>query len=92
MFDSLLIDAFVRDCNCNKPCEARKCRHPVYFVYKIKGVYDGKAINCRESDLIRRSERDSSGVEIKDEFNATDVLLYSCIHSSYCLNKSKRIL
>ena len=52
--------------------------------YKIKAVYDGRVVNSRESELIRRSERDASTVEIKQENAATDV--NTCCFSFHILS------
>ena len=60
----------------NPTCQG-KCSHPVYFVQKIKGVYNCRVICKRESDLIRKSEKESTSVGLeaqKDAIHlATDV-------------------
>ena len=56
-----------------------KCSHPVYFVQKVKGVYNCRLICSRESDLIRKSEKESTSVGLESQKDAvhiaTDVLL-----------------
>ena len=52
--------------------------------YKIKAVYDGRVVNSRESEFIRRSERDASTVETKQENAATDV--NTCCFSFHILS------
>lgn len=45
----------------------------MYFVHEIRAVYDGKLVSSRESDMIRRSERETTEVNLKEENSATEV-------------------
>lgn len=69
MADSSCEDALRRGCNCNPTCQG-KCSHPVYFVQKIKGVYNCRVICKRESDLIRKSEKESTSVGLESQKDA----------------------
>lgn len=54
---SSLQDALQRGCNCNPHCTGR-CRHQVYFVYKIARVYNGHIVKSFESDRMRKADKD----------------------------------
>lgn len=51
----------------------------MYFVQKVKGVYNCRLICSRENDLIRKSEKESTSVGLESQKDAvhiaTDVLL-----------------
>ena len=42
----------------------------MYFVQKIKGVYNCRVICKRESDLIRKSEKESTSVGLESQKDA----------------------